>query len=60
MGLRLSIGEASAYGPRTENQNTLRVVTLAPALVASKGHLLVIADGVNQCADGGLTACSNL
>lgn len=60
MGLRLSIGEASACGPRTENQDALRVVTPAPALAASKGHLLAIADGVSQCADGGLAARSSL
>lgn len=60
MGLRLSIGEASACGPRTENQDALRVVTPAPALAASKGHLLAIADGVSQCANGGLAARSSL
>ncbi|RMJ75186.1 protein kinase [Pseudomonas aeruginosa] len=54
------MGEASACGPRTENQDALRVVTPAPALAASKGHLLAIADGVSQCADGGLAARSSL
>ena len=36
------------------------MVTPAPALAASKGHLLAIADGVSQCADGGLAARSSL
>lgn len=60
MSLRLSIGEASATGPRDENQDALRVVTPAPALAASKGCLMAIADGVSQCADGGLAARSTL
>ncbi|MBP3934238.1 MAG: bifunctional protein-serine/threonine kinase/phosphatase, partial [Pseudomonas sp.] len=29
-------------------------------LAASKGHLFAIADGVSQCADGGLAARSTL
>ena len=33
MPLRLSYGEASAAGPRPENQDALRVVTPAPALL---------------------------
>ncbi len=36
------------------------MVSSAPALAASKGHLLAIADGVSQCADGGLAARSSL
>lgn len=60
MPLQLSIGEASATGPRRENQDALRVVTPAPALAASKGHLLALADGVSQCADGGLAARATL
>lgn len=60
MGLRLSVGEASAIGPRRENQDALRVVTPAPALAASKGYLFALADGVSQCADGGLAARATL
>ncbi|RON64862.1 bifunctional protein-serine/threonine kinase/phosphatase [Pseudomonas fluorescens] len=60
MALQLSFAEASATGPRTENQDALRLVTPAPALAASKGYLFAIADGVSQCADGGLAARSTL
>ncbi|WCD82445.1 bifunctional protein-serine/threonine kinase/phosphatase [Pseudomonas sp. TUM22785] len=60
MGLKLSFGEASAIGPRSENQDALRVVTPAPALAASKGYLFALADGVSQCADGGLAARATL
>lgn len=60
MPLQLTIGEASATGPRSENQDAIRVVTPAPALAASKGHLLALADGVSQCADGGLAARATL
>ncbi|WP_338585545.1 bifunctional protein-serine/threonine kinase/phosphatase [Pseudomonas sp. MAG733B] len=60
MRLQLSFAEASATGPRPENQDALRLVTPAPALAASKGYLFAIADGVSQCADGGLAARSTL
>ncbi|MFZ3284420.1 protein kinase domain-containing protein [Pseudomonas sp.] len=60
MALQLSFAEASATGPRAENQDALRSVTPAPALAASKGFLFAIADGVSQCADGGLAARSTL
>ncbi|MBV4459368.1 bifunctional protein-serine/threonine kinase/phosphatase [Pseudomonas sp. COR58] len=60
MALQLSFAEASATGPRPENQDALRLVTPAPALAASKGFLFAIADGVSQCADGGLAARSTL
>ncbi|AJE21756.1 bifunctional protein-serine/threonine kinase/phosphatase [Azotobacter chroococcum] len=60
MTLQLSIGEASAAGPRPENQDALRVVTPAAALAASKGCLFALADGVSQCADGGLAARATL
>ncbi|NBF01208.1 protein kinase [Pseudomonas sp. Fl5BN2] len=60
MGLQLSHAQASATGPRPENQDALRRVTPAPALAASKGLLFAIADGVSQCADGGLAARSSL
>lgn len=60
MSLQLSFAQASATGPRTENQDALRLVTPAPALAASKGYLFALADGVSQCADGGLAARSSL
>lgn len=60
MSLQLSFAEASAIGPREENQDAVRLVTPAPALAASKGYLFAIADGVSQCADGGLAARSTL
>lgn len=60
MGLQLSYAEASASGPREENQDAMRLVTPAPALAASKGFLFALADGVSQCADGGLAARSTL
>ena len=56
MTLQLSICEASDKGPRQENQDALRVVTPVPQLATSKGHLLAVADGVSQCADGALAA----
>mgnify|MGYP003477018490 FL=1 len=60
MSLQLTIAEATAIGPRAENQDALRVVTPAPALAASKGFLCALADGVSQCADGGLAARATL
>ncbi|AYC32819.1 bifunctional protein-serine/threonine kinase/phosphatase [Pseudomonas cavernae] len=60
MTLQLRFGEASATGPREENQDALRVVTPAPTLAASKGYLFALADGVSQCADGGLAARATL
>jgi serine/threonine protein phosphatase PrpC len=60
MALQLSFAEASATGPRAENQDAVRLVTPAPALAASKGFLFAIADGVSQCVDGGLAARSTL
>ncbi len=60
MSLQLTFAEASAIGPRSENQDALRAVTPAPALAASKGSLFALADGVSQCADGGLAARTTL
>ncbi|KNX78868.1 protein kinase [Pseudomonas sp. 250J] len=60
MSLRLSFAQASATGPRPENQDALRLVTPAPELAASKGYLCALADGVSQCADGGLAARASL
>ncbi|MBP1125586.1 MULTISPECIES: bifunctional protein-serine/threonine kinase/phosphatase [Pseudomonas] len=60
MSLQLSVAQASAIGPRSENQDALRVVTPSAQLAASKGYLCALADGVSQCADGGLAARSSL
>jgi serine/threonine protein phosphatase PrpC len=60
MSLQLSVAQASAIGPRAENQDALRVVTPVAELAASKGYLCAMADGVSQCADGGLAARSTL
>jgi serine/threonine protein phosphatase PrpC len=60
MSLQLSFGEATATGPREENQDALRIVTPTAALAASKGSLFALADGVSQCADGGLAARATL
>lgn len=60
MSLQLSFAEASAIGPREENQDAVRLVTPDPTLAASKGFLFAIADGVSQCLDGGLAARSTL
>lgn len=60
MSLQLSFAQATATGPRTENQDALRLVTPAPELAASKGYLFALADGVSQCADGGLAARASL
>ncbi|WP_313645719.1 bifunctional protein-serine/threonine kinase/phosphatase [Pseudomonas sp.] len=60
MPLQLTFAQASATGPRPENQDALRLVTPAPELAASKGYLLALADGVSQCADGGLAARASL
>jgi serine/threonine protein phosphatase PrpC len=60
MPLQLSFAQASASGPRPENQDALRLVTPVPALAASKGYLFALADGVSQCADGGMAARSTL
>ncbi|RFP98748.1 bifunctional protein-serine/threonine kinase/phosphatase [Pseudomonas putida] len=38
----------------------MRLVTPAPELAASKGYLFALADGVSQCADGGLAARASL
>ncbi|WP_449434051.1 protein kinase domain-containing protein [Pseudomonas putida] len=60
MSLQLSFAHASATGPREENQDAVRLVTPAPELAASKGYLFALADGVSQCADGGLAARASL
>ncbi|WP_455925051.1 protein kinase domain-containing protein [Pseudomonas putida] len=60
MPLQLSFAHATACGPRQENQDALRLVAPAPELAASKGFLFALADGVSQCADGGLAARTTL
>ncbi len=60
MPLQLSYGEASAAGPRPENQDAIRIVTPAPSLATGKGYLFALADGVSQCADGALAAHTTL
>ena len=60
MSLQLSFVEASAIGPREENQDALRLVTPTADIAATKGFLFAIADGVSQCADGGLAARTTL
>lgn len=60
MPLHLSYADSSASGPRAQNQDATRLVCPAPALAASKGYLFALADGVSQCADGGLAARSTL
>lgn len=60
MGLELRVAESSSAGPRPENQDAIRIVTPAPLLAASKGHLMALADGVSQCHDGGLAARATL
>lgn len=60
MSLQLSFGEATASGPRAENQDALRIVTPPQSLAVSKGSLFALADGVSQCADGGLAARATL
>ena len=60
MSLQLSFAQATATGPREENQDALRLVTPNPELAASKGYLFALADGVSQCADGGLAARASL
>ncbi|MCW2270507.1 Serine/threonine-protein kinase PrkC [compost metagenome] len=60
MSLQLSFAQASATGPREQNQDALRLVTPNAELAASKGYLFALADGVSQCADGGLAARASL
>jgi serine/threonine protein phosphatase PrpC len=55
--LSLQVGEASATGPRAQNQDALRCVRpLDLNLATSKGCLFALADGVSHCADGHLAA----
>lgn len=56
MPLRLSFANSSAAGPRADNQDAAQLVSPEASLAVSKGHLFALADGVSQCADGGLAA----
>lgn len=60
MSLTLQIGQASAIGPKTRNEDALACVTPEPALLASKGCLFALADGVSNCANGKLAADSTV
>ncbi|MFS0826654.1 protein kinase domain-containing protein [Pseudomonas phoenicis] len=60
MPLHLRYAHSSASGPRAENQDATRLVSPAASLAASKGYLFALADGVSQCADGGLAARSTV
>lgn len=60
MSLQVSFGEASAKGPRDENQDAIRIATPNASLAASKGLLFALADGVSGCPDGGLAARATL
>ncbi len=60
MPLELAFAEATATGPRKENQDALRSVQPSAALAATKGHLFALADGVSGCPDGGLAARATL
>lgn len=51
-GLRFQIGEHSLTGPRPRNEDYIGVVTPAEATLASKGALLMVADGVSGGAGG--------
>ena len=56
MSQQMSIGQASQTGPKERNEDALACVTPEPALLASKGCLFALADGVSNCANGKLAA----
>ncbi len=60
MSLTLQIGQTSAIGPKTRNEDALACITPEPALLASKGCLFALADGVSNCANGKLAAESTV
>ncbi len=47
MSLRFSVGESSLVGPRTRNEDYAGVVTPSNAILATKGALIAVADGVS-------------
>ncbi len=60
MSQQMSIGQASQTGPKERNEDALACVTPEPALLASKGCLFALADGVSNCANGKLAAESTV
>jgi protein phosphatase len=55
MALRFSIGQASETGPRPRNEDHCGAVTPAASVLAAKGAVIVVADGVSG-GDGGREA----
>ena len=60
MSQQMLIGQASHIGPKERNEDALACVTPEPALLASKGCLFALADGVSNCANGKLAAESTV
>ena len=52
MSLVFSVGESSLTGPRPRNEDYVAVVTPSAAQLATKGALLLVADGVSGGAGG--------
>jgi serine/threonine protein phosphatase PrpC len=52
MTLKFSVGESSLVGPRSRNEDYAGVVTPSSAILATKGALLAVADGVSGNAGG--------
>ncbi len=59
MPLLLRYGQATATGPKSENQDALRLVTPVGGALVSKGNLFLLADGVSHCTDGKLASESS-
>lgn len=58
--LTIRWGAHSATGPKPRNEDAWQVVLPTAPLPVSKGHLLLLADGVSDCADGKLAARSSV
>lgn len=56
MSLRLALGGCSEAGRKPRNEDVWQLVEPQPPLPASKGVLVLLADGVSECADGQLAA----
>ncbi|MBL8509353.1 MAG: bifunctional protein-serine/threonine kinase/phosphatase, partial [Chitinimonas sp.] len=54
--LDLAIGTASLAGKKPRNEDALAAVEPPADMVATKGWLLAIADGISHSADGKLAA----
>ncbi len=52
MSLKFTVGESSLTGPRERNEDYAGVVTPSDAVLATKGALIAIADGVSGNAGG--------